>query len=194
MRRKRKIIIVTAAICLLLGVLWVVRYRSLNHLIPNPEMTKFGIGESVNMGGVSFTLQQVEMLNGNEIKKVAPNVDIVTNADGTAYDREKIRAVFFHVQIEKTGSDNESIDFTKISAESGAWGNGINAQLFMVLNPGVSIEKNVLEKNEIEEIILPFSMADTMFKKDDWKKIDEREFGVVFQLYPEKIVLTQGGK
>ncbi|MDD3278022.1 MAG: hypothetical protein PHG16_03960 [Lachnospiraceae bacterium] len=194
MRRKRSIIIVAVAICMLLGGLWVVRYHSLNQLIPSPEIKKFGVGETVEMGSISFTLQQVEMLDGNEINKVAPNVDIVRNGNGTAYDPEKIRAIFFHVKIQKKGNDPEDIDLTKVSAESGAWGNGINGQLFMTLNPGVSIDKIVLEENETAEMILPFSMVDTMFRKDDWKKIEEREFSAVLQLYPEKILLTQGKK
>lgn len=183
--------IATVSICLLIGVLCAVRYCSLNRLVPSPGTKEYKIGETVNIGGYAFTLQQVEMLDGNGLKRTAPNVKIVTNADGTAYDQKKIRAVFFHVRLQKKGEGNESVDFTRVSAESGAWGNGINAQLFMTLNPGVSIEKNTLKENEALEVILPFSMVDTMFKKSDWEKIDERKFSVVLQLYPEKILLTQ---
>ena len=189
MKKRFKLTIIFGSI-LILTLLYVYRVISLNQEYRNPVIKKYSINQPLEMGDFQFTLKQMKLIDGTELEELAPDVILATNADGTPYSKDKLRVCLAYIEIKKRGDSDDTLDFTKVTIESGAWGNGINNAIFSALNPNVSISKIKMAQNETQNVVLPFSMIDTMFKDADWKHINERNFSIIFNLYPEKIIFT----
>lgn len=189
--KKKMITGIVILLCILSGVVFAVRFTAVNRRYPKSEEKVYSVGEPVNLGGYTFTLTQMELIDGTELEGRVTDVTYAEDMEGNLYDGERMRVLMAHIQIEKNSDSDEFIDFTRINVESGAWHNGLDAELYMAMNEGISVQKLVLEKGEQCEVILPFSMICDMFKKRGWEKIDEREFSLVFAFYPEKIVMKK---
>ena len=186
--KKKKLMVIGLIIAF--AVFFLYRYRSLNMQFPNPELREAYIGEVMEFEDVTFELEKVEILDGKDMNAIDPDIVIATDPSGKPFPDEKIRVVLNYIQIKNIGNKQKLVDFSRINAESGAWGNGINGEIFMALNPGVSVQKEIIKPGEVRNVVIPFSMLSTMFKERDWEGIDERVFSTVLNLYPEKIVLT----
>lgn len=186
--KKKKIMVII--FILVFAVVFLYRYRSINQQFPNPELREAYIGEVMELEDVTFQLEKVEMLDGKGLHALDPDIVIATDPSGNPFPDEKIRVVLNYIQIKNIGNQQKAVDFSRIKAESGAWGNGINGEIFMALNPGISVQKEIIRPGEVRNVVIPFSMLSTMFKEKDWARIDERVFSTVLSLYPEKIVLT----
>lgn len=186
--KKKKIIVIVLTI--VFAAFFLYRYRSLNMQFPNPKLREAYIGEAMEFEEITFELEKVEMLDGKGVNALDSDIVIATDPSGKPFPDEEIRVVLNYIQIKNCGNKQKAVDFSRINAESGAWGNGINGEIFMALNPGVSVQKEVIKPGEVRNVVIPFSMLSTMFKEKDWESIDERVFSTVLNLYPEKIVLT----
>lgn len=170
-------------------LLFFYRYQMLNKKYPNPDNEKYGTGESMLQGNFALTLQKAELIDGNALSKLAPNTIIACHSDGSAYNENEIRVLLAYIRVEKVKRCDDTYDFVPISSESGSWGNGLNIELFMKLNKGISVHEAEIEYNSAIEVVLPFSMVNTMFKNSEWEKIDFRKFFIVHSLYPVKKVM-----
>lgn len=189
MKSRRKKYVIVSAICIA-ALLFGIRYITLNKQYPNPKILQAHEGEKLTADGLSFCLQKTELLDGKELGKLVPDIMIAADKEGKELPDDRVRAALFYVHIKNSSDKNMRLDFSGIGAESGAWGNGLDAELFMALNQGISVQGEQIKKKEEKDIILSFSMIDTMFKKHDWENIDKRVFSAVLSLYPEKLVLT----
>ena len=45
---------------------------------------------------------------------------------------------------------------------------------------------STLKPGEEVTVLMPFLMAEIRFQSDDWEQVKEREFKLVFNLYPQK--------
>lgn len=166
--------------------LYFYRYQTLQQRYPNPVNETVGIGEAIEDGSFTVTLQKSTLIEGNELKKLAPNIVIARHADGTPYEGKSIRILLADIRVKKTQECEDTYNFTKILCESGAWSNGLDGELFMQLNKGISMVHEDVPYNHYVDVILPFSMVETMFKDSDWKSVDSRSFGLIYSLYPMK--------
>lgn len=186
--------IVRALSIITIGVflfLYFYRYQTLQQKYPNPVNETVGIGEAIEDGSFTVTLQSSALIEGNELEKLAPNTVIARHSDGTPYEGRSIRILLANVRIKKTQECEDTYNFTKILCESGAWSNGLDGELFMQLNNGISMVHEEVAYNNYIDVILPFSMVETMFNDSDWKSVDSRSFGLIYSLYPiKKSIIT----
>lgn len=92
--------------------------------------------------------------------------------------------------ISKKMTDADSIlDLTRVCAESRAWGNGWDFELYSALNKGAGLSNVQLSKGEEIDIVFPFTMIRLQFREKEWKQIEEREFYAVLNWYPQKVML-----
>lgn len=171
-------------------ILYGVRFNSINKQYPDPEVCKMNAGKELRLGDIMITEQKMKIISGAELTKIATDDYFPTNADGSTIRRDRVKGILVYVQINNLSKADKVIDFTTINIESGAWNNGIDPELFIMLNKGISIQKNILPANTKEEIIIPFSMVDTMVKHKDWKDVGSKNYNVVLALYPKKLMLT----
>lgn len=70
---------------------------------------------------------------------------------------------------------------------SGAWGNQFDIELFYRLNPTLNDMVLDLEVGSIQQVTLPLTLNENHFSQEQWENIDDREFYINFQYYPEHI-------
>ena len=186
----RKVKITVVLVLLIFAGLWVWRYQKIYAAYPNPVEKSAGIGETLQMSDLSFTLEDMSLLSGEQTEKLSPDFRAAEHPDGTPYAGDEIKTLVVKVEIKNTGSENMVLDFTRLVAESGAWRNGIHSELFYALTPDLSIQTQSIKKGETIKAKLPFTMLYDMFKKKDWGKIEKRTFSMVLNLYPEKCMLV----
>ncbi len=183
MKRKTYILIL---LCVLLSVI-VAKIYLLNKKYPNPIEEPYIIGETITDEIFSVTLNRMEIIDGNELAKRCPEEIVGYHSDGTPYQGNEIRVLLAEISVEKLKNVTDTFDFSVFMCESNAFGNGVNPSIFMKLNPGVSIQREQINYKEARKVTLPFTMIQEQFRyKKQWERIEEREFFVVYSLYPVK--------
>lgn len=185
--KTKRIVAILITVIAILAILFCYRYQVLKHRFPNPVNESYGVGKPMTDGNFTVTLQKSELVDGDEIEQLAPGVSF------EPYKGKAVRMVLAHVRVEKSKKCDDTYNFTKIAAESGAWSNGILREAFMKLNKGISIQKAEIAYHHYIDVILPFSMVSAMYKSSDWKKIDSRSFSLVFSMYPVKKYMVVHG-
>ena len=80
------------------------------------------------------------------------------------------------------------MSFANIVAQSKAWSNGCDFDLYSQLNNMNSIYVT-LAANEEKDIKLPYLMYDFQFKEGEWETVNERDFSLVLSVYPIKNIV-----
>lgn len=107
--------------------------------------------------------------------------------DGEEYPADRERVGVFTLRIEKTREDDSILDLTAVAFESGAWGNQFYMELMYLLNPQLEGPRLQMEEGECREIRFPMTMLDLQFGEGAWERIDQRDFYMVLEYYPEKL-------
>lgn len=175
-------------ILMLLILLLLVRSVYVNLQYPSPKVYTYGKGEVIHMGNYEIALTGWEWGNGEIIHEVYPGY-VLIEKDGEEYPIDKERIGLAELTIKKVKDDNTILDLTSIWFESGAWGNQFDMDLFMHLNPKLDGLWLEMQQGDIAKVTFPITMLDIQFSEKSWKNIDNREFYIVFQFYPEKIQL-----
>lgn len=188
-----KVVFCVLAVVLLLG-LSAFRYVALNKMYPDVKTTEHSIGEEIKGGEIYITVESSELLDGKQTKRVIPDYTIEAyNNDGTAPTDDQIRNLIVHLRVENKSDYQKSVSFVNFTPESNAWKNGLNLELYTQLNPdaGSPLEFKI-EANSEADVILPYTMIYSQFKKKDWKHIEQRDFKLVLSQYPIKHYVNLG--
>ena len=163
-KQQIKVIISLVLAALVLGG---IGYRLfwLNARYPSPHVQTYRLHESIEAGGYTVTFSDWQW------------------GDGSPQERTGIA----ELTVTKTTADESALDLTNISFESGAWGSQFDAQLMFGLNPDLESLLLQMNEGESEAIRFPITMIDQQFTAEQWERIDEREFCIVLQYYPEKL-------
>ena len=162
-RRIKVMISLMLAVFILGGIGY--RLFWLNARYPSPHVQTYRLHESIEAGGYTVTFSDWQW------------------GDGSPQERTGIA----ELTVTKTTADESALDLTNISFESGAWGSQFDAQLMFGLNPDLESLLLQMNEGESEAIRFPITMIDQQFTAEQWERIDEREFCIVLQYYPEKL-------
>lgn len=161
-------------------ILYIFQYISINHRYPKPAIETYNIGDCFYFQGVSMQVLNLKRLNDTDLKRF-----------GALYDKdlyfgEELYCIVPEIRIKNDTSTPKKIDTTILTAESGAWCNGISLSLFTVLNKKDDTLYPTLQPKESITIKLPYTMNVSQFGKHNWKTVASRQYSLVFSLYPVK--------
>ncbi len=183
----RKKMFALGTLCVLLAcalrIVWV------NQEYPNPDVASVGLNESLECGAYSVKLVLWEWFDGEVLKEIAPDYSVLSNADGSDYDTQKEKVALATIEICKEVEGDVPFDFTSVTLESGAWNNQWDNVIFEALN-GEDCYNIMLEKGEKKQVIIPVILFEMQFSERQWKKVQEREYHIVFSNYPEKKMIS----
>lgn len=184
-RQKRVIIWTVGMIVTAMFVFLIACFLYMNILFPSPNVYTYIKDEKVKLGNYQIMLTGWQWHDGDIIHDLYPGYKLI-EMDGEEYPTSKERIGLAEISVTKVEDDNTCIDLSEITFESGAWGNQFDLDLFMKINPDLNSLTLHLKGGETQRILFPITMLDIQFTESDWKQIDDREFFVVLQYYPNK--------
>ena len=142
-------------------------------------------GNAIVIGNYEISLEDWRWGDGEIIHEVYPGYHLI-EIDGEEYSTKQERVGLAEVTIHKLKNDSTSLDLSQVTFESGAWGNQYDFDLFMYLNPNLDSLNLKLSEDETVTVTFPITMLDMQFSEKSWENIDDRQFYIVVQYYPEK--------
>lgn len=186
MKRKISATAVMLAALFLIGAAAAVRAKILHARYPDPEIFTYEYGDSPRIGGYSITFSGWQWGEEALIEDRFPDY-VLFYEDETGENREAVRVGLVGLTVQKAEKEAEPLDLTRFSFSSGGWGNQFDMELFYLLNPeGVSLKLD-LSGGETKEIWLPMIMRESNFTAAQWEEVDQRDFYLNVQYYPEHI-------
>lgn len=185
---KRKLPVCITITCILLFFCWAVWKGSVLHeKYPDPQIVTYQYGETVLVDGYEISFSGWQWGDSKLISTILPDFDIdYTDENGDVYES---RVGLIDLTITKVSDNGDNIDLANIGFSSGAWGNQFDMDLFYRLNPTLNDMVLDLEIGNIQQVTLPLTLNETHFPQEQWENIDDREFYINFQYYPEHIRL-----
>ena len=159
----------------------------INTRYPSPEVYSGRLQDSFQAGNYTITFSDWQWGDGTLLQELCPGFCFVRDENGNPYPYERERVGLATLSIRKNTEDDSILDLTDIAFESGAWGNQFDMELMYLLNPQLERLGLQMKAGECREIIFPITMLDQQFPEREWARIDERQFYIVLQYYPEKL-------
>ena len=119
-------------------------------------------------------------MNENEIRKIGPVYNEVNP------NNANIKLILTTIQIKNLSTKQVKLEVYPFVLESSGFSNGINLDLYNVLNGDNATVSPVLKPGEVQTLELPFTMIESQFTKQDWLNLTNRNFELVLSLYPIK--------
>lgn len=168
------------------------RIFQVNLWYPSPKVWTGELQDSVQVGNYSITFTDWQWADGTMLQELCPGYCMILDENGMEYPAERERVGLITLKIRKWEEGESILDLTGIAFESGAWGNQFDMELMYLLNPQLKGLQLRMEKGDCREIIFPMTMLDLQFAEKEWERIDEREFYIVLEYYPEKLQFRCG--
>lgn len=183
MKLKRILPAVIMVFCILLFGFF---YYRVNEQYPNPNVENHSIGDEIQYREFILQVNHFEKLPMADLLKKNPDFqERLTALDYISPDTQ-VYVMLVSLDIQNNGGVEKYIELYDFTAESLDWFNGVDMELFNLLNKeNISLQPTLTPEEKIS-VILPYYIYDFQFTKNDWKEIDNRAFDLVYQLYPVK--------
>lgn len=179
MKKKRAIGVVVTVI---LVILFYVGYTNINQQYPKGIKVEHLIGESQQFGeGSSIQVTRLERLD----TKVEERMGISKIELG--FER---RVYLVYCTFSNETKEKQELNMTDCYIETTGWGNGLNLDSYLSLNPEEHTTKIILEGRESKEVILPYQILSNGFQKKEWEEINSRKFRLIYSEYPIKYSIS----
>ena len=175
---KQKIIISSAAAVAVSALLitGAVQCIKVNREYPAPEVTAVEMSQELLIGNGS----QAVTATGFDLKEI----DELSPDHSIPFDyKADSKIALVELTVKNVSDKPETLDMTTPVLTAKGWENGLLLELFLELNPGYDSE---IAPGESIEVVAPYAMLDYQFKSENWDKIMDEDFSIVFQVYPEK--------
>lgn len=175
--KKGKLIIVTTIVVLIIVI--GIRYREINNQYPQAKEEEYSLRDKIDYRGIEISVEEFRLIDNDEITKM-------NLKESEFYKENERKAIVATVNLKNNSSEMKSIESDYFEAATLDWHNGLNYEMFTILNGG---EKSAyVELNPKDEITLqlPYEMFDFQFKRDTWDSIEYLQFNLVFDIYPVK--------
>lgn len=95
--------------------------------------------------------------------------------------------VYVTFVIRNTSGDEQQVDLTPLCIETDGYCNGIDLEMFVTQKSENDSLVFTLERNSSKTCMLPFVVSELLWKKNDWRRIREKDFHIVYYNYPNEI-------
>lgn len=173
------IVIITFAI--------IFRYVYINNKYPAPNEILLKTGNTLVNNNVHVLVKSAEL---KSITSVLNDFDTsINNLNEENLTKNDIKVLLVTLEISNDSKSESIFPLYAINAESYGWSNGASSELYSQLNSEKSLNIT-LSPNEKKEIMLPLKLYSIQFSNNSWKKINHRDFFLVFSTYPQKIYVS----
>jgi frataxin-like iron-binding protein CyaY len=189
---KSKMIMVITGLILISALMFAsIGIYRINKQYPNAQIVEHNLDEVIKGGNTSISVQSGELIDGAHLKELAPDfTEAIKNEDGSDLKSDQVRVLMVHLKLHNNTDEPQTMTLVQLIAESLIWANGIENEIYQMLNPGKGNLVNMqLNPNQEIEIVLPYMMYHFQFQPRDWEKIDERRFDLVLSQYPVKHIV-----
>lgn len=166
-------------ISILFLVLFLIRYNYLNTKYPEVIIDSSSMNEPVNYFDFSLCAEKYAIINQNEIKEK----NIISEQLPSGFET---KMVLVTLNIKNTSTQEKTIELYPFVLESNGWRSAFDFEAFNKLNSENVSTSLRLKPGKSQTVILPFTMYNSQFKKDYWAKLQNKEFDLIFSLYPIK--------
>lgn len=177
MRKKSKVILL--AIIFVLVVIIGLRYNYINNKYPEASVEVYNLGDTIEYRGITVNAEKVKFISDDEIKNM--NLE-----ESTFFENNERKAIVATVNFKNTSSESQNIECDYFEAASIDWHNGLNYELFTVLNGEEASPSLTLAPNEEITLDLPYEMFDFQYSSSSWERIEEVQFRLTLDIYPVK--------
>lgn len=111
--------------------------------------------------------------------------------EGPTGQKDRYRMVVATVSYRNPGIETVVLDLTRFAIQSEAVHTVIDPALLSYYNDEETSLFLQLEPDEEKQVNLPYVLTDFFFTKEGWARLDQRDFEVVYALYPDVRLLTE---
>lgn len=167
---------IVIAVGLLLVVVFTVLCIKVNIKYKNPTTLVGAINDPIDSNGYELVVHSAGFVSDDQLQELWKD-ELSTFSDCKAYA----------VTISITKTDDNAKDFSlgDIMLVSGAFSNGVDLQRFYEMNADTLKPFKELKCNETVTYTFPFMIVKENFTDKQWNQFPNREFSVVFALYPQ---------
>lgn len=177
---KRKIIITVISVCLV--CVYAYQFISINSTFPQNKKVAYNTNDKVTY----YQNTAIKVLNSQIIDKESILKDSGLKKEMEHYynDNDNYKLINVEIEISNLNNEDAQVSLEHLHLESVSW--SLQPFLPVVLyynNFGVNIS---LKGNETKKITLSYPLSENMFSEGGWYKLEQREYYLVYSLYPEK--------
>ena len=166
-----------AIVILLLGV-WLYFYIRVNSIYKEPIVEHYKSGQVAFLNDYSIKMGKSKWISKDEAINEYKFYE-------EAFETEDYKFIAVEVEYTNTGNEKKTFETHYSELESGTWSNGINLEMFGILNPDESM-RLTLEPGESKTLTFPFLILERVLKHGLWDNIEKEEFKYIVSLYPVK--------
>lgn len=175
-----------AVVLILAGVIFAgIRIYSVNSKYPDPKIINYKQGEDIKGGDIVLNVAKSDFLTYNDIMQVCPDYKNQMKVNGKTVSEDDVNFLVAEIQMKNESDEVKKTSLTQVIAESGAWSNAFDMDLFIALN---NIDKVYISLDGHEErtFKVPYIMYKSQFKSSEWESVKDREYELVLSTYPVK--------
>lgn len=199
---KRPLLTASVAVAVIVcSVLYTVRVEQVNAAYPEQHAITYALDEPATFAGENSSggkvahgdflvaAKEVHLVDYDGLKALVPDYSDFLFESHSASD---LRALLVNMTAKNATGQNRQLHLRDFKAQSGAWSNGLFADLYLELNGGMPTIVDMEPGQELR-VTLAFLMYDTQFNDASaWAKVDGRPFSLVLASYPDKYVIDLG--
>lgn len=155
---------------------------SVNKKFPKREVLEKNIGEDMKIDEkMTIRVEAIELSNVEKYNEE------ITKGIRQLGGRAKV--VVVDALIENCTEEKGSVELYKFVLQNNVWSNGINPELFFVLNLKLSDLQFWLDGKGKINVKLPFVIYDFQIREEQWDDLKEEQFDLVISVYPIRRVI-----
>lgn len=170
-------------VCIILfAIFFLICIYRINKKYPEPVLNIKAHGESFEYNGYLYTVNSMKFLDEEQTYSL-------WNNEKERYGDIKVMVV--NITIEKIDADAAKLTMADYKLCSESFSQGVDFEKFMYINQNKITKGLSIDVGETLVLDMPFLIPAVQFRQDQWKKIEDEEFYMLFELYPTKIVVRR---
>ena len=168
MIKKRGLII---SIVIVLAIVWIVLFIRINKEFPSSNVCEYGINQTISYDGIEYEVLNVE-------KQRTEKSQNLWN-DSITYT--------VTIRIKNNSNEDRKLEMSKFIFTRLDYANSSDLALYEEANPeGVFLD---FEEGEEKIVKFPFLVTSNLFTKKQWENIEESDWKLLLNLYPDKVMI-----
>lgn len=181
MSRKIKLFIILACISVFL-IAYIFMFVSVNSKFPQNTKEIYQIGQEFEYQNMKMKINDANFIEAEALQKDKGFLDLVNKYYENQSDN--IKFVILDMVIKNTSDKDSSISLIPFHLESNDFSLQADLPFVMYLNEcGMQLD---LKKDEIKSLKLPVPLSKNFFKESKWNNVKNRDYYLVYSLYPVK--------
>lgn len=179
--KKKKTTIFISTIVIVLLIIASIPVIRINQQYPQAEMIRIEKGTKQEIkNGISFQIQETTWLNKDELKEKYSDVFPMS-------EQRDYKAVFVKAILKNETDKKQKYELHRLYLELDIhYYNGLDMELYTAIEGNPMAEMDLNPKQEVT-VVLPYSISDLYFEKQEWNKLEQYSCYLVDERYPKKI-------